>query len=438
MFDSLSDRFSQIFRQLKGHHRISENNIQDAVREVRKALLEADVNYTVVKDFILQVKDKALGQEVLQSVSPSQMLIKIIHDEMVALLSKNNRVLPLQSDYQVILMAGLQGGGKTTSSAKLAKWYQGKGLKPFLISADTSRPAAKEQLKILADQVGTPFYTDFNETRAIQIVKDGLQKAGSTAGINRVIVDTAGRLHVEEELMNEIRDIMNLSKPSEIFLTLDAMAGQDAVKIGEAFSSVLELTGIILSKLDGDARGGAALSMAAITGKPILFVGLGEKISQWDQFHPDRMASRILGMGDIVSLVEKAQEVVDEKEAKKLEEKFLNDEFDFDDFLSSIRQMRKLGSMKSIFQMLPGMPKVKTEDIDEKKVDHVQAMIFSMTPGERRKPGIINGSRKKRIAKGSGRTVQEVNRLLDQFRDMKKMMKKMKQFMNPAMLGKQG
>ena len=429
MFDTISDKFQNIFRAIKGHHKISESNISDALREVRKALLEADVNYTVIKTFIKDVKEKALGESVVQSVTPGQMITKIIHDEMVDLLSKDKSELSLNNSLQNILMVGLQGCGKTTTCAKLALWYKTKDLPPLLCAADTQRPAAREQLRVLAKQIGVDFFTIEDEKDPSVIAKKAFEYAKANTQCKRLIIDTAGRLHVDNELMAELVKITSTVKQNEILLTADAMTGQDAVKTAKSFSETLNLTGVVLTKMDGDARGGAIMSMASITGKAIKFVGTGEKIENFEFFHPDRVASRILGMGDIVSLVEKAQSFVDEKEAEKMAKKFKKNQFDFEDFRTSIKQIKKMGSMQSIMKMIPGMPKIDPKDMDEKQLIYVEAMINSMTKKEREKPGIINGSRKKRISKGSGRTVEEVNRLLKQFREMKTMMKRMQKMM---------
>lgn len=436
MFDSISEKFQTIFKTLRGHHRLTDSNISDAMREIRKALLEADVNYTIIKNFIAQVKEKTIGQEVLHSVSPGQMITKIIHDEMVKLLSADRQELNFNRTFQKIMMVGLQGCGKTTTCAKLALWYKNKGLTPILIGADTQRPAARDQLKILANQIEVDFFTIFDENNPTKIISKAVQYANETGNFHRMIIDTAGRLHVDQELMNQLVEINNEIHPQEILLTADAMTGQDAVKTAKTFSEKLNLTGVVLTKMDGDARGGAVMSMAAITGKSVKFVGIGEKIDNFESFYPDRMATRILGMGDIVSLVEKAQSVIDEKEAEKLEKKFRKNEFDFQDFLVTIKQIKKMGSMQSILKMIPGMPKINPKDINERQILYVEAIINSMTPKERSRPAILNGSRKKRIARGSGRSVEEINRLLKQFREMKIMMKRMQKMMGKGMLSK--
>lgn len=434
MFDSISEKFQNVWRTIRGQHRISEDNIHETLREIRKALLEADVSYTVVKTFMDDVKQKALGTEVVQSVSAGQMITKIIYDEMLMLLSKGANELSIKGDFQKILMIGLQGCGKTTTCAKLALWYKSKGLTTLLVGADTQRPAAREQLRVLSQQVGADYFTLDTEKDPKQIVSEALKHARQSGQYQRVIVDTAGRLHVDEELMSQLVEVSSVLSPDEILYTGDAMTGQDAVKTVKAFSEKLPLTGVVLTKMDGDARGGAVMSMASITGKGIKFVGVGEKIDQFEPFYPDRAASRILGMGDIVSLVEKAQQAVDEKEAQKLEQKIKKNEFDLQDFLSSIRQIKRMGPLQGLMKMIPGMPKINPGDIDERGLLHIEAIISSMTPKERSKPALLNGSRKKRIAHGSGRTVEEVNRLLKQFRDMKEMMKRMQGLMGRGMM----
>lgn len=434
MFDNISDQFQNIFRTLKGHHRISENNISDALREIRKALLEADVNYSIVKEFIAKVKNDAVGQEVIASVTPGQMMTKIIHDEMVSLLSQDSMELNLNLSFQSILMVGLQGCGKTTTCAKLALWFKNKELKTLLVAADTQRPAARDQLEILAKQIDVDFFTILQEKDPSIIAKQALDFCKKSGGFHRMIIDTAGRLHIDQELMNELKQVSTILKPDEVLYTGDAMTGQDAVKSVKVFNEQMNLTGVVLTKMDGDARGGAIMSMASITKKSVKFVGTGEKIEDFELFYPDRIASRILGMGDIISLVEKTQKVIDIKEAEKLEKKFRKNEFDLGDFLISIRQIKKMGSFQSIMKMIPGMPKINPKDIDEKKMVYIEAIINSMTPKERSKPAILNGNRKKRIAKGSGRSVEEINRLLKQFREMKTMMKRMKKIMGKGMM----
>ena len=434
MFDSISEKFQNVWRTIRGQHRISEDNIHETLREIRKALLEADVSYTVVKTFMDDVKQKALGTEVVQSISAGQMITKIIYDEMLMLLSKGANELSIKGDFQKILMVGLQGCGKTTTCAKLALWFKSKGLTTLLVGADTQRPAAREQLRVLSQQVGADYFTLDTEKDPRKIVSEALKHARQSGLYQRVIVDTAGRLHVDEELMSQLVDVSSVQSPDEILNTVDAMTGQDAVKTVKAFSEKLPLSGVVLTKMDGDARGGAVMSMASITGKGIKFVGVGEKIDQFEPFYPDRVASRILGMGDIVSLVEKAQQAVDEKEAQKLDQKIKKNEFDLQDFLSSIRQIKKMGPLQSLMKMIPGMPKINPGDIDERGILYIEAIISSMTPKERSKPAILNGSRKKRIAHGSGRTVEEVNRLLKQFRDMKEMMKRMQGLMGKGMM----
>jgi signal recognition particle subunit SRP54 len=431
MFELVAEKFQNALKVLRGHHRISEINVHDALRDIRKALLEADVNFTVAKNFIQKVKDKAVGEKVIDSVSPGQMITKIIHDEMLALLSMGVKPPSLKGDFHAILMAGLQGSGKTTTCGKLGLWLKNKGLRVLLVAADTQRPAAREQLRVLAKQEDLGFFT-MDTSDPVCIVTQALKEA--KGAYHRMIVDTAGRLHVDIELMQEISKVQKALEPEEIFFVADAMTGQDAVKTAQVFRDTLPLTGIILTKTDGDARGGAALSMASTIGHGIHFVGTGEKLTQFEPFYPDRLTSRILGMGDIVSLVEKAKAVVDEKEAKKMEEKFRKNALDLDDFLTSLRQMKKMGSFSTLLQMIPGMPKIESKDMDEKQLVYVEAMISSMTAQERKNPMILNGSRRKRISRGSGRPVEEINRLLKQFRDMKLMMKQMNSMMGSRKL----
>jgi signal recognition particle subunit SRP54 len=424
-FEGLSDRLQEVFRKLRGKGKISEEDVKLAMREVRLALLEADVNYKVVKTFVASVSERAVGQEVLQSVTPGQQIVKIVYDEMTKLMGASENKLLMSSKPPTVFMAvGLQGAGKTTTVAKLAKNLIKQGRRPLMVAGDIYRPAAIKQLQVLGEQVGAPVFS-MGETNPVDVARESLEFARIN---NRdvVIIDTAGRLHVNEELMDELKNIKKTVEPQEILLVVDAMTGQDAVNVAEAFNVDLGLTGVILTKLDGDTRGGAALSVKAVTGCPIKMVGMGEKMDALEAFHPERMASRILGMGDILTLVEKAQENFDEKQAREMERKIRQQEFTLEDFLQQMQQVRKMGPLEDLLGMIPGMGKqlkgMKGE-IDEKELGHLEAIIRSMTPEERRNPQIMNGSRKKRVARGSGSKVQEVNRLLKQFEDSRKLMK---------------
>jgi signal recognition particle subunit SRP54 len=431
MFDSLSGKFQDIFKNLKGHGKISDSNVSDALREVRMSLLEADVNFRVVKDFINRVKEKAIGEKVIQSIQPGQQIIKVIKDEMVELLGSEHSGLQMaQKGPTVIMMVGLHGSGKTTSSGKLAKLLKKQGRRPLLVAADVYRPAAMDQLATLGEQVEVPVHVMKGETDVLKIAR----KAGKVVEENSadvVIYDTAGRLQIDENLVQELVRLKKDIQPDEILLVLDAATGQEAVSVATHFNDALGITGCILTKLDGDARGGAALSMKAVTGTPIKFAGTGEKLDAFEPFHPDRVASRILGMGDVVSLVEKAAEAVDEAQAKKMEEKMRKGVFTMEDFLEQLRQMKKLGSLESVVGMLPGAANnVQQRDIDkaERDLKHMEAMICSMTPQERRNPQILNARRRQRIAKGSGTTVAKLNNMLKEFAQMQKMMKQMGKF----------
>ena len=421
MFGSLSDKLESVFKKLRGHGKLSETNIRDAMRDVRQALLEADVNYKVARDFVKAVEEKAVGTEVIQSIDPGQLIVKIVHDELVALLGGNAVPLaPIDKTPTVYMVCGLQGSGKTTLTGKLALMTKRKNKKPLLVAADIYRPAAVKQLKVLADSIGVAHF-HLEGAMPPEICREAVKFAEKNF-IDLVILDTAGRLHVDDELMHELEEIQASVKPSETLLVADAMTGQDAVKVAEAFHARLHLTGVVLSKLDGDARGGAALSIRKVTGCPIKLASVGEKLADLEPFYPDRLASRILGMGDIVSLVEKAQETVDLQKAQKMQEKLLRAQFDFEDFLDQIQQLKKMGPLESVLQMIPGAGKaMKGMTFDEKEVDRMAAIIQSMTPKERRNPHIIDGSRKKRIATGSGSTVQTVNQLLKQFTMMQRM-----------------
>lgn len=424
MFEGLSDRLDRAFKMLKGQGRITEINVAETVKEIRKALLDADVNYATAKQFTDTVKEKALGQDVLKAVSPGQMMVKIVHDELVSLMGGDKVEINLKPNPSVILMSGLQGSGKTTFSAKLASYLKSKkGRQILLVACDVYRPAAIDQIKVLAEQIGVQVYTEEGVTDPVRIAKNAVAHA-KQYGINTVIVDTAGRLAVDEEMMKEIRNIHDAVNPAETLFVVDAMTGQDAVNTAKAFNDVLNFDGVILTKLDGDTRGGAAISIKAVVNKPIKFVGIGEKMDAIDVFYPQRMADRILGMGDIVSLVEKAQEQFDEDEARKLQKKLAKDQFTFDDFLKQIHQVKKMGNMKDLIGMIPGIGKaMKDVEIDDNAFKGIEAIIYSMTPEERTNPSLLNGSRRMRIANGSGTTVAEVNKLVKQFEDTRKMMK---------------
>jgi signal recognition particle subunit SRP54 len=430
MFDSLSSKLQNAFKNLRGLGKISEDNIGEALREVRLALLEADVNFKVARDFIERVKTKSLGQDVIQSIQPGQQIIKIIHDELVDLLGSSNAGLQLSGNPGCILMVGLHGSGKTTSSGKLARLLHKQGRTPLLVAADVYRPAAMDQLEKLGQQVQIPVFAQKGETDVLKIARAALENARSN-NRNTLIFDTAGRLQIDEPLVQELVRLRDLTRPQEILLVLDAATGQEAVNVASHFDQALNITGSILTKLDGDARGGAALSMKAVTGKPIKFAGVGEKPEDFEPFHPERMASRILGMGDVISLVEKAAEAVDIDEARKLEEKMRKGQFTLEDFLDQLRQMKKLGPLESIINMLPGGAEaIKGADLNkqEKEFRHMEGMICAMTLQERRNPHILNAKRRQRIAKGTGVSVAELNTMLNKFNQMQQMMKKMGKF----------
>ena len=424
MFENLSERLERSFKILKGEGQITEINVAETLKDVRRALLDADVNYKVAKSFTDTVKQKALGQNVLTSVKPGQLMVKIVHDELAALMGGKACELKLSGRPSVILMAGLNGAGKTTLSGKLALYLKSKkSRKPLLVACDVYRPAAVEQLRVLAEQIEVPIYMDLNEKDPVKIARDGVQEA-KAKGYDTVIVDTAGRLAVDEELMKEIAAIKQAITPDDTLFVVDAMTGQDAVNTAKEFNDRLDYEGVVLTKLDGDTRGGAALSIRTVVDKPIMFVGMGEKMESLDVFHPERMADRILGMGDIVSLVERAQEQFDEKEALKLQRKIQKNQFDFNDFLAQIQQIKKMGNLKDLASMIPGVGKaLKDVEIDDNAFKGIEAIILSMTPKERQHPEVLNQSRKNRIAKGSGTTIQEVNRLVKQFDQTRKMMK---------------
>ena len=424
MFDNLSERLERSFKILKGEGKITEINVAETLKDVRRALLDADVNYKVAKNFTDTVKEKALGQNVLTAVKPSQLMVKIVHDELTTLMGGDTAEIELKGRPAVILMSGLQGSGKTTFSGKLARMMKSKKhRKPLLVACDVYRPAAIEQLKVLGQQVEVPVYSELDSKDPVQIALNAIQEA-KAKGYDLVIVDTAGRLAVDEQLMNEIEAIKKAINPDATLFVVDAMTGQDAVNTAREFNERLDFTGVVLTKLDGDTRGGAALSIRTVVNKPIMFVGTGEKLDAVDQFHPARMADRILGMGDIVSLVERAQEQYDEEEAKRLQKKIQKNQFDFNDFLTQIHQIKKMGNLKELASMIPGVGKaIKDIDIDDNAFKSIEAIIYSMTPEERTHPEILNGTRRTRIAKGSGTSIQEVNRLLKQFDQTRKMMK---------------
>jgi len=430
MFDSLSSKLQNAFKNLRGLGKISEANVGDSLREVRLALLEADVNFKVARDFIEKVREKSVGAEVIQSIQPGQQIVKIIHDELVVLLGSENASLQLSGNPACVLMVGLHGSGKTTSSGKLARLLHKQGRTPLLVAADVYRPAAMEQLERLGQQIQIPVCVRKGETDVLKIAREALDLARAN-NRNTLIFDTAGRLQIDEPLVQELVRLRDLVKPQEILLVLDAATGQEAVNVATHFDKALNITGSILTKLDGDARGGAALSMKAVTGKPIKFAGMGEKLDEFEAFHPERMASRILGMGDVLSLVEKAAEAVNLDDARNLEEKMRKGQFTLEDFLDQLRQMKKLGPLESIVKMLPGGAEaIKDADLSkqEKEFTHMEAMICGMTLKERRNPQILNAKRRQRIAKGSGVTVTELNTMLNKFSQMQQMMKKMGKF----------
>ena len=427
MFDDLSDKLNAVFKKLKGHGKLTEKNIEEGLREVRMALLEADVHFKIVKKFIADVKERALGQEVMASLTPGQQVIKIVDEELTELMGGRLENLDLSGSYPVsVMLVGLQGSGKTTTAGKLAVFLRKKGRKPYLVPADVYRPAAIDQLNKLGEQLAVPVFPSSLEMTPVKIC----QEARTTAhreGCDTLLIDTAGRLHIDEELMTELCRIKDAIKPSDILLVADAMTGQDAVNIAESFNNALDIGGVVLTKMDGDARGGAALSIKAITDKPIKFVGVGEKLSDLEPFHPDRMSSRILGMGDVLTMIEKAQAVVDEKKAAELEKKLRKNEFTLDDFRDQMVQIRKMGSMSDLISMIPGIGKskhLKNLEVDERELVRIEAIINSMTPQERRHHTLIKGSRRKRIAKGSGTSVQDINKLLKNYTQVMKMIKK--------------
>ena len=426
MFENLSEKFERAFKVLKGQGQITEINVAETLKEVRRALLDADVNFKTAKDFTTRVKDKALGRDVLNAISPGQLMVKICHEELIELMGGNEQEINFQGNPGIILMSGLQGSGKTTFSGKLANYLKTKkGKKPLLVACDVYRPAAIDQLHVLGDQLGVEVYSNKEEKNPVKIATDAIAYAKSNS-FNVVIVDTAGRLAVDEQMMNEIEKVKQALNPTETLFVVDSMTGQDAVNTAKAFNDKINFDGVVLTKLDGDTRGGAALSIKAIVDKPIKFVGTGEKMDAIDVFYPSRMADRILGMGDVISLVERAQEQFSEEEARKLQRKIQKDQFDLNDFLGQLQQIKKMGNVKDLLGMVPGMGKaLKDVDIEDDAFKHIEAIILSMTPKERSNPAIINGQRKTRIAKGCGLNIQEVNKLLKQFEDTRKMMKMM-------------
>ncbi len=434
-FENLADKLSETFKKLRGKGKISESDLKASMREVKLALLEADVNFKVVKDFINKVSEKAIGESVLESLTPAQQVIKIVNEELTALMGGEAEKLHFASKPPtVIMMVGLQGAGKTTTSAKIGGQLKKAGKRPILVAADVYRPAAKKQLQVVGASLDVPVFSIDESTDAVDICKKSISHAEKN-GNDVVIIDTAGRLHINEELMDELENIKKVTNPTEILLVIDAMTGQDAVNVAESFNEKLEISGVVITKMDGDTRGGAALSVRAVTGKPVKYVGMGEKLSDLEVFHPDRMASRILGMGDVLTLIDKAQQAFDEKKALELEEKMRKQTFTLEDYLEQLEQMKNMGSIQDILGMMPGIDKkaLSGVNVDERQFDRIGAIIKSMTPKERNNPDIINASRRKRIAEGSGMKIQDVNNLLKQFEQMKKMMK---QFSNPKMMKK--
>ncbi|MBQ2823681.1 MAG: signal recognition particle protein [Oscillospiraceae bacterium] len=431
-FEGLSEKLNGVFKRLKGRGRLTEADVKEAMREVRLALLEADVNYKVVKDFVAKVSEKAVGEDVLSSLTPGQHVIKIVNDELIALMGESNAKINFPSKPPcIVMMCGLQGSGKTTHAAKLAKHFKEQGKRPLLVACDVYRPAAIDQLKVVGAKAGVKVF-EMGQINPVTIAKEAVKHA-KDHGNDMVLLDTAGRLHIDEALMNELKTIKEETQPDEIMLVVDAMTGQDAVNVAKSFDDALGIDSVLMSKLDSDTRGGAALSVLAVTGKPIKFVGMGEKLDDFEQFHPDRMASRILGMGDMLTLIERAQSTFDEENSQKLAERIKENTFDMNDLLDQMKQIQKMGPIKQILGMLPGVGnKLDDVDVDDSQVKRIEAIILSMTPAERAKPSIINPQRKKRIAAGSGNTVADVNRLLRQFEEMQKMMKQL------GIMGKNG
>jgi signal recognition particle subunit SRP54 len=438
VFETLSDKLQGVFSGLKGRGKLTDSDIDQAMRAIRLSLLEADVSLPVVKQLTTAIGERARGQEVLASLTPDQQVVKIVNEELTRLMGETSVGLPIAPrPPTIVLMAGLQGSGKTTHAAKLARHYQAQGRAPLMVACDVHRPAAAEQLAVLGEQIGVPVHREDGERDAVAIAQRGLAQARATMR-DLVIVDTAGRIVIDREMMDELVRVRDAIGPTAVVLVLDAMTGQDAVNVAKAFQEAVQFDGVILTKLDGDARGGAALSVRAITGRPIFFVGVGEKVDALEPFHPDRMASRILGMGDVLSLIEKAQQTVDVDEAKRLEKKILGGQMTLDDFLGQMKQVRKMGPIGQLLGMMPGfgkLAKAKDVEVDERQLDRIEAIIQSMTPHERRRPEVINGSRRRRIATGSGTSVQEVNQLLSQFAQMRKLMKRIGKGGLPPMLG---
>lgn len=437
MFESLTEKLQKVFRRLSNQGKLTEQDVNDALREVRIALLEADVHFKVVKDFIARVRERAVGQEVLESLTATQQVIKIVHEELVSLLGEGAEGIRFASKPPtVILLCGLQGSGKTTTAAKLALWLRKQGRRPLLVAADVHRPAAVQQLKVLGQNLQIPVFSIDGSQDAVRIAHEALQQA-LVQGHDVVILDTAGRLHIDEEMMQEVRRVKEATQPHETLLVLDAMTGQDAVRVAEEFHRQLEVDGFILTKLDGDTRGGAAISIRAVVGKPIKFVGIGEKPDALDMFHPDRMAGRILGMGDVLTLIEKAQQAFDQKQMEELQHKLRRNQFDLNDFLQQMRQMQQMGPLDQLLKMIPGLgAQLKDVQIDPKELKHIEAIILSMTPEERANPHIINASRKRRIARGSGTSVHEVNELLSQFEEMRAMIRELNTLRSGGSKGK--
>ena len=434
MFGSLTERFDKIFKKLKGKGKLSEKNIKSSMREIRRALLEADVNFRIVRNFINEVKAKAIGQEVMKSLTPGHQVVKIVHEQLIHLMGDKSFQLSIPDNrLNKIMLVGLQGSGKTTTCAKIANKLRSKNIEPALVACDVYRPAAIDQIHVLSKQLDIQAYSNKKTKRVTKIAKKALKQA-EKEGKNLLIFDTAGRLHIDEKLMQELQKLKKVIQPDYIFFVADAMTGQDAVTVAKEFNQQLNFDGVILTKMDSDARGGAALSIKAVTDKPVVFVGTGEKISDLEVFHPKRMADRILGMGDVLSLIEKAEKAIDEEEAEKLAKKIKKNKFTFSDFLNQLQQIKKMGPLDQLMDMIPGMKSnaMKGMKVDEKDFKHIEVIIYSMTPRERNNPVILNGSRRKRIAEGSGTSIQQVNRLLKQFKQMKKMMKKLNK--NPNML----
>ena len=438
IFSGLAEKLQDTLKKLSGKGKLNEKDVDNALREVKLALLEADVNYKVVKNLISNIKERAVGQEVMESLTPGQQVIKIVNEELTKLMGGSQSEIEIASEPPTLIMlVGLQGSGKTTTAGKLAKMFKKEGKNPLLVAGDIYRPAAIRQLQVLGDRLEIPVFSMGDKQNPVDIIKAGLSKANS-AGNDVVILDTAGRLHIDEEMMDELQDIKSSTDPDEILLVVDSMTGQDAVNVSENFDESLGIDGVVLTKLDGDARGGAALSVKAVTGKPIKFIGTGEKLEDFEPFHPDRMSNRILGMGDVLSLIEKAEEAIDKEKAKKLEERLKNNQFTFEDFLDQLEQLRDMGPLDQIMGMIPGMSgakQLKNLQVDEKQLDHIEAIINSMTQEEKVDPNVINGSRRKRIAQGSGTSIQEVNRLLKQYRETKKMIKQFNKGKGKGLMG---